>query len=352
MLMKYERCLIKKMIKISEKMVKTCMIFMGLVFLMGFYDERKIYVDLEEITIELGDVLPQDKIDYINSYLTNSNFFLEDGVPKDEDGESNKIGTYNYYIVYRDAERKYSRLTNKRSTITVVDTIKPELKLKETSLKFEFGSKINPSDIATCYDLSTCSMSFKEDVNTRKSGNVDVVIVAVDEGGNTNEKVVNITIKEKPKPVYYNYNVSYYSKSINEMNNHNNSLNSVLTDEEKMSLRYALVNFAKQFNGNPYVYGGNSLTHGIDCSGFTMAIYNNFGYLLPRTSNDQRFLGIPISASELLPGDIVTYITNGFGSHVGMYIGNGLMIHASNPRTGILIAPMYDGYRVYSRIIY
>jgi hypothetical protein len=161
---------------------------------------------------------------YINNYLYNSKFSLEDNVPKDEFGQTIKIGTYNYYIVYRDEERMYSRLTNKRATISVIDTIKPEIKLKETSFKFEFGSEIKASDIATCYDLSTCSMSFKEDVNTRKSGKVQVIIVATDEGGNTNEEIVDITIKEKPKPVYYGFS---FSGSMTEMNDHNNNLNSL-----------------------------------------------------------------------------------------------------------------------------
>ena len=225
--------------------------------------------------------------------------------------------------------------------------------MKETSFKFEFGSKIKPEDLATCVDLSTCSMSFKEDVNTRKAGKIDVVIKAIDEGGNINEKTVNITIKEKPKPrITYNNSYGFLSSSITAMNNHNFNINSSLSEEEKMSLRYALVEFAKQFNGNPYVYGGNSLTNGIDCSGFTMAIYNNFGYQLPRIAGSQGYMGKQVSAAELLPGDIIMYITNGIGSHVGIYIGNGLMIHAANPRTGIVIIPMYDGYRTYHRIIY
>mgnify|MGYP007022411007 CR=1 FL=1 len=95
MLMKNERCLIKKINEIKEKIVKICMIFIGCTFLMGFYDERNIYIDLEEITLELGDTLPKDKIDYINNHLSNSNFFLEDNVPKDEFDQTNKIGTYN-----------------------------------------------------------------------------------------------------------------------------------------------------------------------------------------------------------------------------------------------------------------
>ena len=349
MLMKNERCLIKKSLKMMKKMVKMSCVFIGLTFLTGFYDERNIHIDLEDVTVELGSTLDSDKFEHINNFLSNTKFFLEDSVSKNEYGEATKIGTYNYYIVYRDDERMYSRLTNKRATISVVDTIKPEIKLKETSLKFEFGSKIKASDIATCLDLSTCSISFKEDVNTRKSGKREIVIVATDEGGNVNEKTVEITIKEKPKPVYYGFT---FTGSMLEMNEHNNKLNSGKTDEEKAALRYAIINFARQFEGNPYVYGGTSLTHGADCSGFTQSVYGNFGYRLPRTANSQGYMGMRISESELLPGDIVMYINGGIGTHVGIYIGNGMMIHAGTPQTGIVVAPMYAGYRVYSRIIY
>ena len=347
MLMKNERCLIKKIIKINEKMVKICMIFMGLTFLMGFYKDTNIYVDLEEITIELGDFLPNDEINYINNYLVNSNFFLENNVPVDEDGETIKIGTYNYYIVYRDEERKYSRLTNKRSTITVVDTIKPEIKLKETSLKFEYGSDIKVTDVAECFDLSECKLSFDDKIDNKKEGNQEVTVVAIDEGNNINYEKVSITIKEKPKPVYRSYSGNY-----TEMNNHNNTLNIGLTEDEKMARRHALVEFAKQFEGNPYVYGGNSLTNGTDCSGFIKAIYNNFGYQMPRTAGSQGYMGISVNASELLPGDVVVYHYSGGGSHTGLYIGNGKMIHAATSDKGIIIAPMFDGYRTYNRVIY
>ena len=70
MLMKNERCLIKKSLKMMKKTIKMSCLFIGLIFLMGFYDERNIYVDLEEMTVELGDTLNNDKIDYINSYLS------------------------------------------------------------------------------------------------------------------------------------------------------------------------------------------------------------------------------------------------------------------------------------------
>ena len=109
------------------------------------------------------------------------------------------------------------------------------------------------------------------------------------------------------------------------------------------SERIAIVNKAKEYLGNKYVYGGTSLTKGIDCSGFMMRIYEMFGYSITRTSRSQATQGKQISKDELKPGDLVFY---GRGSsvssiyHVAMYIGNGKIIHASNPRSGIKISNM------------
>ena len=92
----------------------------------------------------------------------------------------------------------------------------------------------------------------------------------------------------------------------------------------------AVVEYAKQFLGNPYVYGGNSLTNGTDCSGFVKGVYAAFGVSLPRTSAEQRQVGYAVSLENIQPGDIVCY-----SGHVGIYAGNNTLIHASNERTGI-----------------
>lgn len=107
------------------------------------------------------------------------------------------------------------------------------------------------------------------------------------------------------------------------------------------SVRSSMVSYAMQFLGNRYVYGGTSLTNGTDCSGFTMRIYEHFGYSIPRTSSAQSGYFTTISASEAKPGDLFFYGSGGRVSHVAMYIGNGQVIHASNARTGIKISNAY-----------
>lgn len=91
--------------------------------------------------------------------------------------------------------------------------------------------------------------------------------------------------------------------------------------------------FACQFVGNPYVYGGTSLTNGADCSGFVMSVYANYGVSLPHSSTSLRRSGYGVSTSDMQPGDIVCY-----SGHVGIYIGGGRIVHASNRRDGIKIS--------------
>lgn len=92
----------------------------------------------------------------------------------------------------------------------------------------------------------------------------------------------------------------------------------------------AVVNYAAQFVGNPYVYGGSSLTNGADCSGFVMSVYQAFGISLPHSSSALRSVGYGVSLDAIQPGDIVCY-----SGHVGIYAGNNTLLHASSPSTGI-----------------
>ena len=103
--------------------------------------------------------------------------------------------------------------------------------------------------------------------------------------------------------------------------------------------RSALVAYAKQFLGNPYLYGGTSLTEGADCSGFTQGVFAHFGITTGRSSRDQAEKGREIAISDVQPGDLLFYASGGTINHVALYIGGNEVIHASNPTTGITISP-------------
>ena len=100
----------------------------------------------------------------------------------------------------------------------------------------------------------------------------------------------------------------------------------------------ALMVEAEKYIGYPYVYGGTSLTNGADCSGFVLSVMANFGISLPRTAAAQSTVGTPVSLDSIQPGDLLFYQGSGGICHVTMYIGNGQVVHASNPSTGITVS--------------
>lgn len=110
----------------------------------------------------------------------------------------------------------------------------------------------------------------------------------------------------------------------------------VETSAEGLALGQEIAAYACQFVGNPYVYGGSSLTNGTDCSGFTMSVYAQFGYSLSHSSSVQMGQGTAVSLDAVQPGDIICY-----SGHVGLYIGGGQIVHASTESTGIIISNMY-----------
>lgn len=103
---------------------------------------------------------------------------------------------------------------------------------------------------------------------------------------------------------------------------------------EGSEMGVAVAEYALQFVGNPYVYGGSSLTNGTDCSGFVMSVYANFGVSLPHSSSADRSQGASVDGlANAQPGDIICY-----SGHVGLYIGNGQIVHASTKKTGIIVS--------------
>jgi hypothetical protein len=105
-------------------------------------------------------------------------------------------------------------------------------------------------------------------------------------------------------------------------------------------IQMEICEYARQFVGNPYKWGGTSLTKGADCSGFTMSVFKNYGVSLPHSSRAQANCGTRIDLSEIQPGDLVFYGGKNI-HHVAMYIGNGQIVHAQSANTGIVVSSMY-----------
>ena len=111
----------------------------------------------------------------------------------------------------------------------------------------------------------------------------------------------------------------------------------------------SVAGYACQFVGNPYVWGGTSLTRGADCSGFVLSVFANYGISLPHSSVAQANCGRKISASEAQPGDLFFYGNGSRINHVAIYIGNGQVVHASSPKSGIKISGAF--YRTPVKVV-
>jgi cell wall-associated NlpC family hydrolase len=142
------------------------------------------------------------------------------------------------------------------------------------------------------------------------------------------------------------------SKSNSNNNTSANTSSNIKAASTSSSTRNKIVEYALRFQGNPYVWGGTSLTNGADCSGFTQSVFRDNGISIPRTSRTQALGGRRISIDEMQPGDLIFYAKDGTINHVGIYIGNGKIIAASSPKSGIKISSYNyrQPYRVVSYI--
>lgn len=142
-------------------------------------------------------------------------------------------------------------------------------------------------------------------------------------------------------------NIQQELESSGNTSSSNHSTNSESTHQSSSKKGQEIATFATKYVGNPYVWGGTSLTKGADCSGFIQTIYKNFGYTIPRTSRQQAVAGKKVSTKNIQPGDIISYASQGVVNHVAMYIGNNKVVHASNPKDGIKISN-YNYRSIYS----
>ena len=161
------------------------------------------------------------------------------------------------------------------------------------------------------------------------------------ESGNTSAEVQydeNGNVESGSSDASSDYEYDEYGNVIDTDNTVDNSSSESSSDSSASSSTSSgsgssVVSYATQFVGNPYVWGGTSLTSGADCSGFVQSVYANFGVSLPRTSYEQQNAGYEVSYADAQPGDLICY-----GGHVAIYMGNGQIVHASNSRDGIKVS--------------
>lgn len=198
--------------------------------------------------------------------------------------------------------------------------------------------------------VRTVAISNTDNLNIRMEPNTNSgVVTQIPKGGeleyvNTENGWVEVTIDSDTAYVSAEY-VDIVSKLDTAI-----TMSELLYGEGVSDIRVDIVEYAKQFVGNPYVWGGTSLTKGADCSGFVQSVFKKYGVTLPRTSREQAKVGTKISVSELKAGDLIFY-TNGSGTinHVAIYIGGGQVVHASSPSTGIRISKY--NYRTPARCV-
>lgn len=218
--------------------------------------------------------------------------------------------------------------------VSVVDSVAPTIALKNETMTVTQGDEFNLTDnIESVRDLidgnldykenaekGNYSISYSDDIST--VGSHEITISAVDRSGNvTTQKFTLEVVEPEPEPVYVppvyaNVDPSVYGNDVS-------------------SIAYSLV-------GSPYVSGGNS-PYGFDCSGFVQYVYSLVGVGVSRSSYTQLYDGVGVSYQDAQPGDIVLW---GYGStvtHSSLYVGNGTMIHAANPGTGVIVSNI-DGW--------
>ena len=175
----------------------------------------------------------------------------------------------------------------------------------------------------------------EKEVQSKEEITVEMISNSVEDVIEETNEVEEVYVEEKTEVVE---EVIYEEENVY-------SINLAATEENVVPyneiISNQVVNYALNFVGNPYVYGGNSLTNGTDCSGFTKLIFAEFGIYLPRTSFDQGYSGVRVGLNNIMPGDLVLSGYGGTIGHVAIYIGNNKLVHALNSNVGIVVTDLY-----------
>lgn len=233
-------------------------------------------------------------------------------------------------------------------TVSVVDTVAPEINLKEEKITITEGDEYDINDnvesvndqvdgaleyVTKTYDGSTNYYNYSYDGDLSEVGEHEVTVKATDKYGNETVKTFTIEVEAKPVPVVQ-------PRAVNNNSNSNNNYSYSEPTYSGLAANAAggdLVSIAYSLIGAPYVSGGAG-PYGFDCSGFVQYVYSQVGIYVSRGSSSQAYDGVGVSYDEAQPGDILNWGHNGMVTHSALYVGNGMMIHATNPSQGVLLS--------------
>lgn len=223
-------------------------------------------------------------------------------------------------------------------TIDIMDISEPEIKLKETSVSITEGDSLNVRDYIESVVDDGDNLEYKETVgegdlsyytintnlDTNTNGEYNVEVVAVDKANNKTVTNYTVVVNKKPEPVVQTTTTT-------------NTNYRVVDDAALNAAGGDIVQIAYALLGSPYASGGNSPS-GFDCSGFVQYVYARAGIHVSRSSSTQAYDGVGVSYENAMPGDILSWGHNGRVTHSAIYVGNGMMIHAANYSTGVILS--------------
>ncbi len=224
--------------------------------------------------------------------------------------------------------------------VEVVDTVAPVIEMKEEKVTLTEGDNYNVlSNVSLVADIVDGTLDYREkasdipeedtnyytiegNIDTNKAGIYPLTIKAVDQYGNVSKSVYNVEVVEKPKP---KVPVVQYREETHD------ELPAIASSNELVKIAYSLI-------GKPYRAGANG-PDAFDCSGFVQYVYSRVGISISRSTSTQIHEGVAVSYEAAQPGDILSWgYVNGVPTHSALYVGNGMMIHATNPRQGVLLS--------------
>lgn len=230
----------------------------------------------------------------------------------------------------------------KKSTDADIVTLIPEGESYDVTKEYESGwVKIDVDGDLKGYvstEFVDVKYDYGEALTMKQIEDAQAAIAAAEAANAVIPETVTQTVTEQESSSVATIKPTKKAEAIKKANNgtsftSNSSVASASTSTSGLGSQIA--SYALQFVGNPYRYGGTSLTNGADCSGFVQSVYKHFGYSLSRTAAAQAGNGRSVSMSELQPGDLVFYNNGGGIGHVAIYTGGGMVVHASSKKTGI-----------------